>query len=164
MKPMEPKKAKTAILITVIAAVLILALCLCVLFEVPVFGKKTEPAASPTPVVLTAEPTKKPVEPARKPSEADLAGTSEMLQHPDPSNYLDSYRPMITRTQNSNVNGKVLMLLNTKPWEFEYEIVMKLDGNTQVTALAQENGYTLVLYKEGAAGWAITTDLDEYTG
>ena len=83
MKPMEPKKAKTAILITAIAAVLILALCLCVLFEVPVFGKKTEPAASPTPVALTAEPTKKPVEPARKPSEADLAGTSEMLQHPD---------------------------------------------------------------------------------
>ena len=157
MKPMEPKKAKTAILITAIAAVLILALCLCVLFEVPVFGKKTEPAASPTPVALTAEPT-------RKPSEADLAGTSEMLQHPDPSNYLDSYRPMITRTQNSNVNGKVLMLLNTKPWEFEYEIVMKLDGNTQVTALAQENGYTLVLYKEGVAGWVITTDLDEYTG
>ena len=149
MKPMEPKKAKTAILITAIAAVLILALCLCVLFEVPVFGKKTEPAASPTPVALTAEPTKKPVEPARKPSEADLAGTSEMLQHPDPSNYLDSYRPMITRTQNSNVNGKVLM---------------KLDGNTQVTALAQENGYTLVLYKEGVAGWVITTDLDEYTG
>ena len=71
---------------------------------------------------------------------------------------------MITRTQNSNVNGKVLMLLNTKPWEFEYEIVMKLDGNTQVTALAQENGYTLVLYKEGVAGWVITTDLDEYTG
>jgi len=160
MKSMEPKKAKTAIIITVAAAVLILALCLCLLLDVPIFGKK---APEPTPIV-TEEPTPKPTSVTAKPSEADLAGTSEMLHHPAPENYLDSYRPMVTRTADSNVNGQVLMLLNTKPWEFEYEIVAKLDGNTRVTAIAQENGYTLVLYKEGVAGWIKTTELDDYTG
>ena len=160
MKSMDPKKAKLAIIITVVVALLILALCLCMLLDVQLFGKKAEP--TPTPVIV--ETTPKPTPVPAKPSEADLAGTSEMLQHPAPENYLDSYRPMVTRTASSNVNGQVYMLLNTKPWEYEYEIVAKLDGNTQVTAIAQENGYTLVLYKEGVAGWIKTTELDDFTG
>ena len=152
---MEPKKAKTAILITVIAAVLILAVCLCILFDVPVFGKKEAPEPEKTPIAITPQPTAKPSpKPAQKPSEADLEGTSEMLQHPDPKNYLEDYVPMVTRTDSANVNGRIYMTLYTKPPELEYEIVAKLDGNQKVT---------LVLLKEGVAGWIKTTELDDYT-
>lgn len=163
MKSMEPKKAKTAIVITIIAALLIVAVCLCILFDVPIFGKK-EASESPAPVVtespasVPAKPTPEPV----APSEADLDGTADGLYHPKAESYFSSYRPMITRTENSNKSGKVALQLEPKPWQYYREIVMELDGNTRVTGIAQENGYTLVLYKDGIAGWILTQDLDDY--
>lgn len=176
MKTMEPKKAKTAILITVITAALILAVCLCSIFNVPVlgiFGTKEVPAPEKTPIVIvntvpvtkpapTSAPTPVPTL-APKPSEADLEGTNEMLQHPDPKNYLEEYLPMVTRTDSANVNGRVYMTLFTHAPEWPYQIVEKLDGNQKVTAIAQQDGYTLVLLKEGVAGWILSNDLDIYT-
>ena len=40
------------------------------------------------------------------------------------------------------------------------DAIMKLKANTVVTALAKENGYTLVLVQEGVAGWIRTFELD----
>ena len=59
--------------------------------------------------------------------------------------------------------AKLLCFINT---EFNddpgYDLAINYNGD--VVTLERENGYTLVLYKEGVAGWVITTDLDEYTG
>ncbi len=157
MKAMEPRKAKTATIITAVTAVLILAVCLCMLLDVNPFAKKEEaPEPTATPEAAAAA---KP-EPERAPSVDDLKGCADDLYLPKAENYLPAYKDMIT---NATEGRKVVYVQKEpKPWQYSREIVTELENNTHVTALAQENGYTLVLVKEGVAGWVITQDL--YSG
>ena len=164
---MEPRKAKIAIIITVVVALLLLAVCLCALLNLGPFSKKTpepevqaeetlppEPSPSPTP---TEEPAAA-EEPAR-PSAEDLKGCSNDLYHPKPESYLDSYVQMIARASKGDT---VPLQYRPEKWEHYSDLVVRLENNTTVTAIAKENGYTLVLVKEGVAGWIPTYQLDSY--
>lgn len=156
-KEMEPKKARIAIIITVITALLIIALSLCFLFDFNPFRKKGQ-AEKPT--VSSAEETlaetQAPVVSA-KPSIDDLKGCSDQLYYPKADSYLQEYQPMVTRSANRNV-----VFLQYKPEARKYyqDVIMEIENNTPVIAIAKENGYTLVLVKDGVAGWVLSQELE----
>ena len=168
---MDPKKVKTATIITVIVAVLIIALCLCWMLNVNPFQKKAssaKPASSSAGSITTqTDPaaTSKPSAPnpkspsSTKPGNDDLKGASDSLYRPKPENYLDDYVQMLVRVP---ADGTPVELLY-KPEKRVYfsDIIIKLDNNAEVTAIAKENGYTLVLVKEGVAGWVFSANLEE---
>ena len=95
--------------------------------------------------------------PARKPSADDLKGSSDSLYHPKPENYLPEYQNMLTRAEKGDT---VYVQYRPEKREYSRDVIIELDNNTPVTAIAKENGYTLVLVKEGLAGWVPTQDLE----
>lgn len=152
---MEPKKARLAIALTIIVALIIIGACLCLLLDfnpMDVFAEEEptpEPTATPAPVVEV-----KPV-----PGPADLKGCSDELYMPKAENYLNEYVPMITHSSESE---KVYVQYRPEKREYSRDVIVELDNNSVVTAIAKENGYTLVLVQDGVAGWVITHELDAY--
>ncbi len=179
---MEPKKVKLAITLTVIVALVLILICLCFLFDWIKFPPKEDPmtdmpaeetADTPedTPDNIPEEtPTGMPEEPTAdtpadtqteepKPGPDDLSGCSDKLYHPKSESYLGSYETMVIRPSSGDT-----VYLQYKPQKIEYttDAIMKLKANTVVTALAKENGYTLILVQEGVAGWVRTFELDAH--
>lgn len=164
---MEPKKVKRAITITVVVALILILLCLCLFFDwIKIPPKSTEqpeePPVSeePQPPTEEAEPEPEPMpepEPEKTPGPDDLSGCSDKLYYPKSESYLGSYESMVVRPSSGDT-----VYLQYKPEKIQYttDAIMKLKANTVVTALAKENGYTLVLVQEGVAGWIRTFELD----
>ena len=144
---MKRKKAILKIAIILLVALIIIGVCLCLLFDYNPFRKEADPE-------LTPEPTETP---ARKPSADDLKGSSDSLYHPKPENYLPEYQNMLTRAEKGDT---VYVQYRPEKREYSRDVIIELDNNTPVTAIAKENGYTLVLVKEGLAGWVPTQDLE----
>ena len=96
-------------------------------------------------------------EPEKTPGPDDLSGCSDKLYYPKSESYLSSYESMVVRPSSGDT-----VYLQYKPEKIQYttDAIMKLKANTVVTALAKENGYTLVLVQEGVAGWIRTFELD----
>ena len=180
---MEPEKAKRAIIITIVTAIILLAACVVILFsdqifhrnqpekEIPVeeVTKTPEPTVEiiPTPVeeaTETPEPTAE-VSPIPDPTAEPvpgpeaLKGCSDSLQYPKEESYLKSFVSMITRANNSN---KVYLLYRPEKLVNSFDVMLTLDDGIPVTAIAKENGFTLVLLKDGVAGWIPTHDLEEH--
>ena len=154
---MEPKKANRAILITAIAALLLILLCLCFLFDwIP--QKEEEPKVTTTTkevtVVVTASPSPTPAK--KHPSADDLKGSSDKLVYPKESSYLKDYETFSVKPE----SGKTTFLLyKPEKLKFTSDRILDLEMDTVVTAVAKENGYTLVLLQDGVAGWVQTFDL-----
>ena len=156
---MEPKKAKIAIAITIAVALIIVSACLLLLFEIIPFQSKDEQAQNIT-IVLdqstnTPSATTAPVE---QPSAKDLKGCSDDLYLPKAESYLPEYTAVITHAAKDG--DKVCVLYKPQKWQYTREVILKLDNNEELVALAQENGYTLVLVKKGVAGWILSSELD----
>jgi len=155
----------TASLITAIVALLLIALCLCLMFDViplPEDAEETPAAETQTPAADTPAPAPsaeapKETAPAKVPGVDDLKGCSDDLYHPKPENYLPAYQTMLTKASKGST---VHLTYEPRSWQYSREVILELDSNTEVTALAQENGYTLVLVKEGLAGWLPTYELE----
>ena len=159
---MEPKKVKRAITITVIVALILVLFCLCLLFDWFRFPSDSaeQPEETVEPVetqVPSVEPSMEPTpEPERGPSAEDLNGCSEKLYHPKTENYLEQYETMVVRP---NSGDSVYLQYRPEKIQYTTDAIMKLKENAVVTALAKENGYTLVLVQEGVAGWIRTYEL-----
>ena len=152
---MEPRKARLAIAATLIVALAIIAVCVCMIFDYNPFEKEPEP----TPVVTVA-PTPEPTpEPTPVPGPSDLKGCSEDLYIPKTESFLPEYVAMVTYSEEE---GSVSLQYKPEKKEFSRHVIMELAHQTPVTAIAQENGYTLVLVQEGVAGWIISYELDLY--
>lgn len=161
---MEPRKAKTAILITVIVALLIILICLGLLFDViPLAARENIDDLTAQEATVTEIPEEEPEEtPAPvipTPSASDLKGCSKDLYFPNSESFLAEYQSMIIH---SSAGGSVALQYRPEAKERQADVIVLLDNNTPVTALAKENGYTLVLVKEGLAGWLLTYELDSY--
>ena len=146
---MEPKKVKRAITITVVVALILILLCLCLFFDwIKIPPKSTEQPEEP-PVSEEPQPPTEEPEPEPMPS--------DKLYYPKSESYLSSYESMVVRPSSGDT-----VYLQYKPEKIQYttDAIMKLKANTVVTALAKENGYTLVLVQEGVAGWIRTFELD----
>lgn len=160
---MKRKKAILKIAIILLVALIIIGVCLCLLFDYNPFRREADPELTPEPETVTAAPTPaaatpEPTEtPARKPSADDLKGSSDSLYHPKPENYLPEYQNMLTRAEKGDT---VYVQYRPEKREYSRDVIIELDNNTPVTAIAKENGYTLVLVKEGLAGWVPTQDLE----
>ncbi len=163
---MEPKKVKRAIIITVVAALILILLCLCLFFDwIKIPSKSTEQPEEPTVSEEPQPPSEEPQspgeepqpEPEKTPGPEDLSGCSDKLYYPKAESYLDSYESMVVRPSSGDT-----VYLQYRPEKIQYttDAIMKLKANTTVTALAKENGYTLVLVQEGVAGWIRTFELD----
>ena len=153
---MKPKKARTAIIITVVTALIIIAVCLCLLFSfnpLNIFEGKAEPSKNAS--AADAAPA---VTEAPSPSVNDLRGCSDKLYLPKAESYLKSYRYMITRASR---DGAVNVLYKPEPKVVYDDVLLMVEDNTKVKAIAQENGYTLILLKEGVVGWVLTYELEE---
>lgn len=164
---MEPKKARIAIALTIVIALAIISVCLCMLFDFKPFEGKDEEAdstASPAPtmaVTATAEPTAEATpEPSPVPGPSDLKGCSDDMYIPKSESYLPAYVDMMTYAEEEG--GTVSLQYKPEKKEFSRHVIMELPHQTRVTAIAQENGYTLVLVKEGVAGWILTQELENY--
>lgn len=163
---MEPKKARIAIAATIVTAIAIILLCILLLLDngVPANGK-VEESAQPTEAALTDETSaaetpdepEEPEVPVRTPGPEDLKGSSDALYLPKPENYLPEYVTMIVFSEK---NGSVYLQYRPAKKEYMRDVIMELDNNTSVVAIARENGYTLVLVEDGLAGWILTQDLD----
>ena len=66
---------------------------------------------------------------------------------------------MLTRAEKGDT---VYVQYRPEKREYSRDVIIELDNNTPVTAIAKENGYTLVLVKEGLAGWVPTQDLERH--
>ena len=162
---MEPNKAKRTIVFIICIATILVFLCLALLFHwirLPWEKKKTEMPRETVYYVetyITPTPTEIPAPaPAPTPGPDDLKGTSNSLYHPKEESYLPHYETMIVNPQ----SGKSNVYLQLKPERIvnSTDALMKLNKNMIVTALAKENGYTLVLVQEGVAGWVKTQELE----
>ena len=155
---MEPKKANQAILITVVVAALLVLLCLALLFGW--FSKKEEEPKDPSvitvEVTVSPKPTPTPTPTAKRPSADDLKGSSDKLVYPKETSYLPDYETYTVMPE----SGKTTFLLyKPKKLEFTSDRILDLEINTVVTAIAKENGFTLVKLQDGVAGWVQTYDL-----
>lgn len=151
---MKPEKAKRAIIITLIIAVLAIAVCGFFLYRlykpVPSGDVVSEETAE------LAEPEETIQEEASAPSHEDLAGCSDKLQYPKNSSYLKAYETATVRPQTGDT---AVMLVRPQKQEWEADVISRLNRGQTVTVIARENGYSLVKISEGIAGWVITTDL-----
>ena len=153
---MEPKKANQAILITVVVAALLVLLCLALLFGW--FSKKEEEPKDPSVITVevTVSPKPTPTPTAKRPSADDLKGSSDKLVYPKETSYLPDYETYTVLPE----SGKTTFLLyKPKKLEFTSDRILDLEINTVVTAIAKENGFTLVKLQDGVAGWVQTYDL-----
>ena len=152
---MEPKKANRAILITAIVALLLVLLCLCFLFEwIPQKAEEPKETTTEVTVVVTASPTPTPAK--KHPSADDLKGSSDKLVYPKETSYLKDYETYTVKPE----SGKTTFLLyKPEKLKFTSDRILDLEIDTVVTAVAKENGYTLVLLQDGVAGWVQTFDL-----
>ena len=150
---MEPKKVKTATVITIVVAIVLILICLCLMFDWIKLPAMTNGKAEPEPEPPTE--STEPAEPvqANKPGEHDLRGGSEKLYHPEEESYLDDYKTMVVRPAEG-----ATAYLQYKPEQIQYytDAITKLEKDAKVTALAQENGYTLVLVQDGVVGWVLS--------
>ena len=156
---MEPQKAKRAIIITAVIAVLLLAVCVLLLLE-PWNAKKTSPDPSPavvTAVIVGDTPT--PTQKDKGPGSHDLVGASDQLQYPKEDSYLDSYQSMTIHVANANYTS---LTYRPEKWQHTVDGIMRIDNGTVVTALAQENGFTLVKVQDGVVGWVETQNLEAH--
>ena len=156
---MEPKKARLAIAITAIVAVLIIVVCLCMLLGFNPFKSEAPVQESETTVNVEVNATMPAPASNSVPGPADLKGCSDDLYYPKIENYLPEYVAMIT---NSDEAETVSLQYRPEKKEFSRHVIVELENNTPVLAVAQENGYTLVLVKEGLGGWIVTQELDYY--
>ncbi len=165
---MEPKKAKRAIVITVIVALLLIALCLLFLFDVlPLnFQKSAEKpkAAAPSTAAVSSSPSEETQEPAQTeteegPSEKDLTGCSEKIYRPKAGSYLSDY---VSMNVHADPNTRVYLQYRPEKFEGSSDVIMKMERGTVVTALARENGYTLVKVQDGVAGWIESQYLENH--
>ena len=152
---MEPKKANRAILITAIVALLLVLLCLCFLFDwIPQKAEEPKETTTEVTVVVTASPTPTPAK--KHPSVDDLKGSSDKLVYPKETSYLKDYETYTVKPE----SGKTTFLLyKPEKLKFTSDRILDLEIDTVVTAVAKENGYTLVLLQDGVAGWVQTFDL-----
>jgi hypothetical protein len=155
---MEPKKVRTATVITIVVAIVLILICLCLMFDwvkLPTgTQEKVEPTPEPTEIV---EPADKPAS-VKKPGEHDLKGASEKLHHPKSENYLDEYKSM---TVKAPAGALVYLQYKTEQIQYQSDAIMRLEEDAKVTAIAQENGSTLVLVQDGVAGWVPSYYLEE---
>jgi hypothetical protein len=156
---MEPKKAKKAITITIIVAILLIALCLLFLFDVlpPDMSKADKPGETPPGGETPPPPSENPQDDG--PSEADLRGCSENIYRPKESSYLDAY---VSMNVHADANTRVYLQYRPEKYEGSSDVIMKMENGTVVTALARENGYTLVKAQAGVAGWIESQYLENH--
>ena len=157
---MEPKKAKKAITITIIVAILLIALCLLFLFYVlpPEIQKDGGKKADPKETVIVDPPPSEETQ-DDGPSEADLRGCSENIYRPKESSYLDAY---VSMNVHADTNTRVYLQYRPEKYEGSSDVIMKMENGTVVTALARENGYTLVKVQAGVAGWIESQYLENH--
>ena len=162
---MEPKKAKRAILLTIIVAILLITLCLLFLFDVlpPNIQKNDgpeKPKVTPT-ATISPDPGGETPEPPEEegPSETDLRGCSENIYRPKESSYLDAY---VSMNVHADANTRVYLQYRPEKYEGSSDVIMKMEKGTVVTALARENGYTLVKVQAGVAGWIESQYLENH--
>lgn len=157
---MEPKKARMAIAITVITALLIITVCLFMLFDFNPFSAFSSPEPEEETTTESTEAPQAPAQPSSAvPGPADLKGCSNDLYYPSPENYLPEYVAMITNSEEADT---VSLQYRPEKKEFSRHVIVEIPNNTPLIALAQENGYTLVLVTEGLGGWIVTQELDPY--
>ena len=102
-------------------------------------------------IITDVEPTDSPengiIQDVLHPGEDDLKGSSERLVHPNEESWLKDYETQYVKTKYGN-----LAYLRYEPEENSdhYDTVSERD---QVTALARQNGYTLVITENGLSGW-----------
>lgn len=161
---MEPRAAKKAITVTVIIAAMIVLICVGGLVyvndlidfstdsEETAEEETDETAEGAVPAVPGEDPAAMAV-----PGIADLQGASKDLKQPESGNYLPAYETLVVRAEGKDSTP---MLYEQKAPQYSREIITTLPNKTIVTAVARENGYTLVKYKDGVVGWVLTQDLD----
>ena len=160
---MKPEKAKIAIIVTIIIALLGIAVCGFFLYREynqPVQEEAEEPVSEAEEASETAAETS-PEEPApaaevAKPNVNDLAGCSDKLQHPKSTSYLETYEKAKIAPKQGDTAAA---LVRPQKQEWNADVITYLNRGDTVTVLARENGYSLVKVSDGVAGWVISTDL-----
>ena len=180
-KIMEPKKARLAITITVIVAVLVIAVCLFFLLG-PELGSSKSTYKPMTPVapvsqVVQPAPTSEPEDDDydfswviyASPGPDNLKGAAEELQRPKIDNYLESYEKLYVYPEfvdeekgDEEIDFAYLLYAPEKKL-YSRHVIIELPKYTTVLGIAKQNGYTLVLVQPGVVGW-VRTDLLEYSG
>ena len=155
------RKLKMAKIITLLVALLLIAACLLLLFDVIPVGRSkvqktvaSSTSSTSSTVVINQAPL-----PAKKnagPSAEDIKGASDKMQHPKADSYLPEYQEMKVTPQSGN---KTYLQYKTEKIQYVSDAIMSLAKDTAVTALAQENGYTLVMVQEGVFGWVQSFEL-----
>ena len=157
-KDMEPKKANRAIILTAVIALLLELICAGFLFDWFQFPvKQVQGSSSQTNVSIDLTlPT---ATPKARPSANDLKGCSDKLVFPKESSYLASYE---TYSVKPEVGQKSYLLFKPEKLQFTSDRIMDLEKDTVVTAIAKENGYTMVKVQDGVAGWLPTQELQSH--
>lgn len=179
---MEPKKARLAITMTAIAAVLVIAVCLFFLLG-PELGsgksttKKPNAAVAPAAQVVQPKPTEAPKEKVENPDFSwvilefpgpdNLKGAADELVKPKIDNYLSAYELMyvypefVDEDEDEEIEFAYLLYAPEKKL-YSRHVIIELPRYTPVLAIAKQNGYTLCLVQPGVVGW-VRTELLEYT-
>ncbi len=151
------RKLKTAKIITLLVALLLIAVCLLLLFDVIPIGRSSVPKpGTSTTTDMTINPAPFPTRRTKGPSAEDLKGASDKMQRPKEDSYLSEYQEMTVTPQSGN---KTYLQYKTEKIQYVSDAIMSLAKDTAVTALAQENGYTLVMVQEGVFGWVQSFEL-----
>ena len=151
------RKLKTAKIITLLVALLLIAVCLLLLFDViPIVRSSVPKPRTSTPTDMTINPAPFPTRRTKGPSAEDLKGSSDKMQRPKEDSYLSEYQEMTVTPQSGN---KTYLQYKTEKIQYVSDAIMSLAKDTAVTALAQENGYTLVMVQEGVFGWVQSFEL-----
>ena len=158
---MEPKKANLAIILTAVIALVMILLCLSLLMDWIPFSQKniatSTSSENTTVVVVPSAPSPSPS--VKRPSVEDLSGCSDKLQFPKEGSYLKNYETYAVQPESGQ---KTFLLYKPEKLKYTSDRIMDLEKDTVVTAIAKENGYTLVLVKDGVAGWVVTQELETH--
>ena len=104
-----------------------------------------EPASDAVPAADTS--TLQTQTPAPGPGEKDLRGCSDRLVHPDEGSWLDDYETQYVKTQYGN---RAYLRYAPEEESDHDEFVKEKD---QVTVLARQNGFSLVITENRLIGW-----------
>ena len=114
----------------------------------------TPAAATPAPATQMPEPTPAAAQtpastpsPSPGPGEKDLRGGSDRLVHPDEGSWLDDYETQYVKTQYGN---RAYLRYAPEDESDHDEFVKEKD---QVTVLARQNGFSLVITENRLIGW-----------
>ena len=106
-----------------------------------------EPASDAVPAADTSTLQTQTPAPSPGPGEKDLRGCSDRLVHPDEGSWLDDYETQYVKTQYGN---RAYLRYAPEEESDHDEFVKEKD---QVTVLARQNGFSLVITENRLIGW-----------